>query len=107
MSSDIQVHHYCIVFFNLKKQGNTFFVFQFYSECLEVNSLLDIIHIRKTVEEGVKRLKEESKMATGDKEKELIEILNGNVKQTNKKIVIFLLNGAFVLFICNNLFFLN
>ncbi|XP_063403919.1 interferon-induced helicase C domain-containing protein 1-like [Mytilus trossulus] len=62
---------------------------EFYSECLEVNSLLDIIHIRKNVEEGVKRLKEESKMATGDKEKELIEILNEvwiKIKELGKRI---------------------
>ncbi|CAC5377971.1 IFIH1 [Mytilus coruscus] len=49
---------------------------EFYAECLEVNSLLDITHIRAILKDGVKRLKEESIKATDEKEKELIEILD-------------------------------
>ncbi|CAG2184719.1 IFIH1 [Mytilus edulis] len=49
---------------------------EFYAECLEVNSLLDITHIRTTFKDGVKKLKEESIKATDEKEKELIEFLD-------------------------------
>lgn len=59
----------------------TLFVFKFYAECLEVNSLLDITHIRTTFKDGVKKLKEQSIKATDDKEKELIQFLDGNINK--------------------------
>ncbi|XP_076079276.1 interferon-induced helicase C domain-containing protein 1-like [Mytilus galloprovincialis] len=49
---------------------------EFYAECLEVNSLLDISHVRSKLKDGLKRLKEESIKASDDKEIELIDILN-------------------------------
>lgn len=75
---DIYVNYVQLVFTLLNLTLCLYFVFQFYAECLEVNSLLDVTQIRAILKDGVKRLKEESIKATDDKEKELIEVLDGN-----------------------------